>query len=445
MSSVSSFHGLQTALRGLLAHQRAIDVTGHNIGNSDTVGYSRQSVDLAAAPSLRIAAGALQQGGGADLGTGVDVVAYRRIRDGFLDLQYRAQNMALGEQEARSRSLDQAELAFGEPSDTGLSALLGKLWSAWGDVANAPESTAARQAVVDQARIVADAFARLDGDLAAVAAGAATDVTALTAPGGEVDAMAREIAALNAAISRAVGAGTQPNDLLDRRDLLLDRLSALARVSVTDLGNGSISVAFGDAAVALVDDTTVTWPQVLTQAAGGRIGALVDVSRAGGVVDTYRAELSAAARLLADGINALHNPGGTGTDFFSYTAGSEASTLAVAVTAAGVRTGTSTAPGANDIAIAIAALRGGAADSRYQQLVSRVGTETAEAARAAHSARVLTGSTDDRRQSVAGVSLDEEMAALVRFQRGYQASARAMSTLDEMLDTLINRTGRVGL
>ena len=442
---ISSFHGLETALRGLLAHQRAIDVTGHNVSNADTVGYSRQEVDLAATQALRLPAGATQPGAGADLGTGVDALAYRRIRDTFLDLQYRAQNMTLGDQEARSRSLGQAELAFGEPTDTGLSALLGKLWSAWADVANAPESTAARQAVVDQARVVADAFARLDRNLAAVATDAAADLSALTAAGGDVDRMAREIAGLNASIRQAVEAGLQPNDLLDRRDLLLDRLSALARVSVTDLGNGSISVSFGDAAAPLVNDTAVTWPQALTQAAGGRLGALVDVTRAGGVIASYRADLNAAARLLADSVNALHNPGGIGVDFFSYTAGSEASTLAVAVVAAGVRTGTSPAAGANDIALAIAALRGGVADTRYQQLMSRVGTDTAEANRAAQSARALTGSVEDRRQSVAGVSLDEEMANLVRFQRGYQASARAMSTMDEMLDVLINRTGRVGL
>ena len=443
--SVSSFHGLETALRGLLAHQRAIDVTGHNVSNADTVGYSRQEAELTATPALRVPTGGAGEAGWGSLGTGVDALTYRRVRDTFLDLQYRAQNMALGDQEARSRSLGQAELAFGEPTDTGLSALLGRLWSAWADVANTPESTAARQAVVDQARIVADAFARLDRDLAGVAGDVAADLAALTAPGGDVDRMARELSSLNASIKRAAGAGQQPNDLLDRRDLLLDRLSGLARVSVTDLGNGSISVAFGDAAAPLVNDTTVTWPQALTQAAGGRLGALVDVSRAGGVIASYRADLNAAARLLADSVNALHNPGGTGVNFFSYAAGSEASTLAVAVAASGVRTGTSPAPGANDVALAIAALRGGAADSRYQQLVSRVGTETAEANRAAHGARALTGSIDDRRQSVAGVSLDEEMANLVRFQRGYQASARAMSTMDEMLDVLINRTGRVGL
>ena len=86
---ISSFHSLQTTLRGLLAHQRAIDVTGHNIANADTEGYSRQEAILSPTAPLRIPAGTTI-GAPADLGTGVDAVAYRRMRDTFLDLQYRA-------------------------------------------------------------------------------------------------------------------------------------------------------------------------------------------------------------------------------------------------------------------------------------------------------------------------------------------------------------------
>ena len=93
----------------------------------------------------------------------------------------------------------------------------------------------------------------------------------------------------------------------------------------------------------------------------------------------------------------------------------------------------------------VAALRGGPVDGSYQALVTRIGTDVSEAGRLQSNAEVLTRSVDDRRESVSGVAMDEEMTNLVRFQRGYQASARAMSTMDEMLDVLINRTGRVGL
>ena len=110
-----------------------------------------------------------------------------------------------------------------------------------------------------------------------------------------------------------------------------------------------------------------------------------------------------------------------------------------------MRYATGTAPGANDIAIAIAKLRGTSSDQKYQAIVARIGADVRNTERLEANAEVLSGAIDDRRQSTSGVSMDEEMTNLVRFQRGYQASARAMNTVDEMLDQLINRTGRVGL
>ena len=115
------------------------------------------------------------------------------------------------------------------------------------------------------------------------------------------------------------------------------------------------------------------------------------------------------------------------------------------VAAADIRSSSGAAPGANDIAAAVAGLRGGATDSNYEAFVARLGTEAREAKRQVANGEILTMSIDDRRQSVSGVAMDEEMSNLVRFQRAYQASARAMSTMDEMLDVLINRTGRVGI
>ena len=101
--------------------------------------------------------------------------------------------------------------------------------------------------------------------------------------------------------------------------------------------------------------------------------------------------------------------------------------------------------GNNDIASAIAALRGGTTDQRYSTFVTRIGSMVQDSQRQQSSAQALVDSVDQRRQSISGVSLDEEMTNLIKFQRGYQASARAMSTMDEMIDSLINRTGKVGL
>src|SRR4051794_28634484 len=322
---ISSFMGLQTALRGILAHQQAIDTTSHNVANANTEGYSRQEAVMS--PSQALPLYGMQVGGIGELGTGVDIEAFRRIRTSFLDLQYRAQGMQVGYQETMSQQLDQVEMALAEPSENGISDQLTKFWNGWADLSNAPDDPAARQALIDQATNLASSFVDLDAQLTTVKNQTATEYTSVTGPGGDVQVLAGEIAQLNQSIKAVVSNGGSPNDLLDRRDLLLDQLSKLAQVSTTDLGNGSINVKFGDAGADLVSDTTVNWPQTLT-APGGKLGALIDIAKTGGVIDQYRADLNNMVKTLADNVNALHSAGG-GTNFFAYTPGSEAATLAV--------------------------------------------------------------------------------------------------------------------
>src|SRR4051794_26933956 len=151
--SVSAFFGLQTALRGLTAHQRALDVTAHNIGNASTEGYSRQQAELTAAAPLMLP-GITAGGGQAMLGAGVDVQSFNRVRDAFADLQYRAQNMALGQYSTQASTLSEAEMSLSEPSDNGIGAVLSKFWSSWDDLANHPEAPATRQALVNQAGLL---------------------------------------------------------------------------------------------------------------------------------------------------------------------------------------------------------------------------------------------------------------------------------------------------
>lgn len=436
----SAFFGLQTSLRGLLAQQQAIDVTGHNIANANTAGYSRQEAVLEPTAPYLIPANSVNNGHGAQLGGGVDVAAIRRVRDQFLDLQYRAQQMSLGDATARTTSLDQAEMAFNEPGDDGIQAQLSRFWDAWSAVANAPEDAGARAALVTNAQTLTSTFRAVSDQLSTVAQQAQDEYDSITGPNGDVANMAVQLAGLNRAIGDAVFRGQQPNDLMDQRDALVDRLSQLAQVSVTDTGDSRYRVDFGG--VTLVDPSTPTgcnWPQTLT-APGGKLGALLDLASPTGPALTYRSQLDAVANSLVTSVNALH----TSTPFFDP-AGTTAATINVVATTATAQTGSSGASGANDVAQAIANLRGGTTDQLYQALVAKVGTESQAAVRAQATAQSLSDAVDNRRQSVAGVSLDEEMMNLMRFQRGYQASARTMTTMDEMLDTLVNRTGKVGL
>jgi flagellar hook-associated protein 1 len=441
--AISSFYGLQTSLRGLLAQQRALDTTGHNIANASTAGYSRQEAVLAASDALVIPQGAVQGGNGAHIGSGVDVQAYRRIRDTFLDLQYRAQASRLGNEAGRAEGLARAEGAFAEPGDNGINKQLSEFWSAWGDLANAPDDPAARTALLEQASALAGAFGIVDAQLELVGQQAADEYATLTAPGGEVEQIAREIAALNDTIKRFVTAGDTPNDLMDQRDLLLDQLSALGTTSIVSNADGSVDVTFGGAAAPMVDANGYH-AEPYGANPGGRLGALRELSTE--LIPAYRAELGAVAQTLATAVNAIHDV----PPFFSVThdpaAGQYgAATLTVAVDNTTLRTGTQGGASSNDIALRVSELSGKAPDQAYNALIARIGSAVSEAERNEANAQALTDAVSDRRDSVAGVSLDEEMSNLIRFQRAYQASSRAMSTMDEMLDVLINRTGRVGL
>src|ERR1700722_15919945 len=436
--SIPTLQGLQTALSGLIAEQAALDVTGNNIANSDTEGYSRETAVLQTNEPMTIPAISPLTGQGAQLGTGVSVATITRVRNVYLDAQYRTQNSSLSEASTQSEELTQAQAAFNEPSSSGLASRISAFWSAWSELANAPTSLAAKQGVVVAGESLADTFHELSAQLATISSQAGEQYAALTGPSGEVQNDANQIAQLNGQIKLAEGAGQQPNAMLDRRDLLLDKLSSLAQVTVTEQPDHTDTVSFGEAAKPLVEGTTVNWPQALTEAAGGQLGALLGLTGPKGALTNYQTALDNVANTLAGAVNALH----TNTPFFS---GTTAATLKVAVTAAQVQTSSTKTAGGNDVAQAIAALRGGAAEESYAALVEQVGSGVRTAKDEQANLQTTVTAIANQRQSVSGVSLDEEMTNLISFQRGYQASARTLTAMDSMLETLIEHTGVAGL
>jgi flagellar hook-associated protein 1 FlgK len=447
---ISSFYGMQTSLRGLMAQQRMIDTTGHNIANASTVGYSRQEATLAASQALQLQVSGSATSTGAHLGSGVDVQGFRRIRDQFLDLQYRGQNTSLADWKAQAEALDSAELALAEPGDNGINAQLAKFWNAWSDLSKAPDSTAAKQALVQRAAALTDSIHAVRSQMVDAQTTAQGIYDSIAAPGGEISKVASELAGLNTTIASYLKNGDAPNDLLDRRDLLIDKLSDYGQVSVETLPGGSTNVSFVDATTGttypIVADQTAAWagPPAGAWNPGGQLGGLLKVSESpGGTIDGYLADLDAFAQTTADMVNTAYG----GTFFTSGTpAGGTIEVDPTLVNTPSLVTAGTGATGSNDIALAVSQLRGNdAIDGVYKTFVAKVGGDLNNATRMEANAQVLVDNVENRRQSVQGVSMDEEMSNLVKFQRAYQASARAMSTMDEMLDVLINRTGRVGL
>ena len=432
--SIPTLQGLQTALSGLLAQQDAIDVTGNNITNANTEGYSRQTAVLQTKEPLHIPALSAVTGEGAQIGTGVTVATITRIRNTYLDASYREQSSALGAAGTQAEELQQAQSTFNEPSSTGLASQISAFWSSWSELAEHPTEEPAKVGVVSAATQLTGTLHQLQSQLQSIEGQASAQYTAITGPSGEVASDAGQIAELNHQIKLSLQANQQPNNLEDTRDLLLDKLSALAAVTVTKEPDGTDTVTFGNAALPLVEGSTVNWPQALTPAAGGKLGALLELSSPTGALASYQSALNEVAKTLAASVNALH----TATPFFK---GTTAATIEVAVTAGEVQTSSEGASGGNDVALAIAGLRGGAADQRYAALVTQVGAGVQSANTNQANSQAVLAAVSNQRQSVSGVSLDEEMTNLITFQRGYQASAQALNVMNEMLNTLINETG----
>src|SRR6478752_4760522 len=196
--------GLETNLRGLLAQQQALDVTSHNIANASTTGYSRQTAVLVASPAYAMPGVSTAPAGAGQLGTGVDVAAYQRIRDSFLDVQYRAQSMLQGQAQANQNGLQQVQLAFNEPTSSGISDLLSNYWGAWQNLSNNPEDMGTRQALAQSAASLADGFTSLSGQLTTLQSQTSQNVTDTIT---QANNLGTQIAQLNVTISKITASG----------------------------------------------------------------------------------------------------------------------------------------------------------------------------------------------------------------------------------------------
>ena len=455
--TIPAYSGLQTALSGLEAAQAAIDTTGQNIANANTPGYTRQSVNMTERDPLTIQSLSNVTGAGSQLGLGVDITSIGRIRDQFLDIQYRGQNTQTSGDNTSSTLLGQVQAALNEPSSSGLSGALTQFWSAFNPLASSPTNQGALQAVLGAGQTVATGLNTLSNELTTLESQVSGQYGSLTDPNtGPIATDANQIAALNTQIAQAQVNGLNPNTLLDQRDQLIDDLSQYSNVNVTTQPNGMVNVSFGNAAKAAAGGTTDATPLVnggtvdltdnLTDAnlsgSGGTVGALLglyDSSTGAGKIADYLTTLGGVTNNLVTSVNSAiagaDSAGATAPPFFDPT-GTTAATIAVNPALSSV-----SAPYTQAEAQAAGALRGGSADQSYNAFVTQIGSDVKSTQNAQQTAQSLLTAISNQRQSVSGVSLDEEMTNLITYQQAYQASARVMNAINETLNTLINQVG----
>ncbi len=306
---------LSVASGALLAHERAVGVIGHNIANAETPGYSRQTAQLAAAdPQSMPPFG--------QVGRGVMLMGIQRARSTFFDQNWRREAGIQSQYQALHQTLQQVSGILGEPSDTGIQASIDQLIDSFNTLASNPVDPTGRAVVVANAVALADKLHSVDTRISAVA----QDIGAqLTETVRDINATAGQIAQLNNQIRQA---GGQAPDLLDRRDLALDKLGQYLDVRVIDRGNGTVDVLQGGLQLVSSEGNTqplsVTGsgpyqlqmgnPPVSINPTGGKLKGLVDAFTALGARTTpgargtgFRGQLDDLVTSLVTAVNQIHS------------------------------------------------------------------------------------------------------------------------------------------
>ena len=463
------FSTLNSSSMALDAHSRAIETSGKNLANVNNPNYARQRVVYGDRGTIETPDGVQS--------LGLEVLAVRQLRDVLLDRQLMREIGLSGSFDAEQQALQRAQAGLGQnisgsaeisgSATGGIAAALDNFFNAFQSLAARPTDMGTRQTLLQQAAILTDSLQEADTRLIQVQ----SDIDAeIGADVTEVNTLLDTLAGLNAQIARfEVSRPGVAVDLRDQRQARLEELAAILPVEVRDMGDGQVELVAKDAgnsdiilltgptatgAVAF-DGTNLTGGTPATAIAlggGSSHGALA--ARDGGV-QTLRDSLDLLAGQLVTSVNAAYNPSSTaGADFFEP-AGLTAGTLAIrsGLTASGLVTGTGGA-GDNSIAVAVANLANqpfstgsgdlidGTLGQHYARAVSDLGQSLATATARAADQDKIQQLVRNQRDTVSGVSLDEEMADLVRFQRAFQASSRVFSVVDELLNTIVNGLGR---
>jgi flagellar hook-associated protein 1 FlgK len=453
--TIPTYAGLGTALSGLEAMQAGIDTTSQNIANSSNPDYADESVNLVTNPSLTFFTG---QGNNSavELGTGVAVQSITRNDDQFIDGQYWTANGNSSYYSTLSNQLTDTEDDLNTSSSSGLQSTLDTFYSSWASLAT---NSGLGSSVMGAATNLATQLNQASQQISTLQSQAGEEVTTLTSSGGELDQYATDIANLNQQIADTNAAGMSPNSLLDQRATVIGQLSSLANIQVTQQSNGSDTITLMNTSTTpatqvgsspLVDGgngTTVpsTSAAVTLPAAtdltsiGGTIGALAQLADTNASdPNASLAQMKSQLDTVASGVATLVNTA-SGTTFFSPNDGTSTVTAANISVDSSV-TSASLAALPSTTATAVYGTESQATND-LSTFVSQVGNTVGQASDSAATSASLLSNLSNERQSVSGVSLDQEMTNLITYQQGYQASARVMNTMQSVIQTLITSVG----
>ncbi|MDD5724111.1 MAG: flagellar hook-associated protein FlgK [Syntrophales bacterium] len=452
---------LNIAREAMFANQTAINLTGNNIANVNTPGYTRQ----------RPLFGSLGAGTG-QVGLGVGVEAIERVYDGFLEVQINEQRSDLSYNEAKKNTLDRVELIFNEANNDGVSAFLDEFWSAWEDLSVNPSGQVAREALLSDARGLASVIRSCSEELASVQQDTNSRIVGLV---DSINSCLSDIAVLNDKIAQAGAGDGDANTLMDTRAELLGDLAEIMDFNSYEDSNGSINIFLSNGMMLVSGNQAKRLDTVIGNHAenpsfhdvvfeghdGDVINGVVTGGQLAGVLALrdeliggdggYMSRLDNLAVAIVDTVNGLHESGfdmygNLGGNFFDpITKASDMCVNADIESDVNRIAASKTVNGDGALAAQIGALRdalvmnGGRASfgDEYAAFVGCIGQDAADATRDCDRQTTLMDQLTTRRESISGVSIDEEMINLIKYQTGYSAAARLCTVAEELMDTLL--------
>lgn len=488
----TTFGSLNIANTGLFAAHRALDVTSHNISNTNTEGYSRQVL-------LQKASMPIWGDPKGIMGTGVDTYNIIRIRNEYLDTKFWSQNKSAGEWEIKQEHLESLESIFNEPSDTGIRQVFDEYFIALDELSKSTGDSTKRVAVAERANTLAVSINRNGNEIISAIRDANSAVKSKV---DEVNSLAIQLSVLNRQIFNLELGDNQANDLRDQRTALLDKLSRIIDIEVTTNkdfhNNETMTIKLGG--ITFVDHTNyqeltyvdidvsgitdlgagkmsqIVWKGMESQKVSinsGELKGLLEIRDGDGAGLNYRGlryyleRLNEFSRDFTIAINEQHRKGidyngEPGEDFFKVApeGNNNINCLNFGVSeyllkdpnliaASSDKEGESN----NENLLKMLALKDstsifqttkGTLDDFIKAMLSSLAVDSQQSIRMLVNTEVLVAQTDINRMSESGVLLDEEMGNMIKFNQAYNASAIMISTLDKVLDTTINRLGMVG-
>ena len=460
------FGVLNMGSKALTVQQKGIYVTGNNIANVNTPGYSRQRLNLSSDVPLNTGIG--------PVGTGVTANEIERVYDRFLGVQINNETQSLGQWEAYKDSVERVEMVFDESGGYGLNQVMSEFWNSWQDLTNNPSGSIERTVLVAKSEMLTATLSQNYKDLQQIQRDIDSNIKGAV---GEINRLSENLVDLNQKIIQSELSGHMANEYRDQRDLVLKELSELIDISSFEDANGGTTVSVGSGQV-LVEGTHTYSLSTQPDASGHRDITWIDSSgnsviisddiskgKLKGWLDARDVDindslnkLDTLAQDLMAAVNPLHANGYgldniNGRDFFTIEA--TTATTATGIQVNSLITGDTNRiaaaegadkPGDNRNAIAIAKLQdmptmNGSTvtfGAYYDSMVSDAGLAVQQATSYYDHQSQMVLQVENYRESISGVSIDEETVNLIKYQNAYQAAAKLIKTADEMMETILS-------